>query len=112
MMPFPPILDRQPAPRAAFLLDMDPGLGAFQGHFPDFPVLPGVVQVDWAARLGKEAFGPLGTFRGIELLKFQGLIQPGPPAELHLHWQPEKGALRFTYTCDGERKSTGLLLFE
>jgi 3-hydroxymyristoyl/3-hydroxydecanoyl-(acyl carrier protein) dehydratase len=50
MMPLPPILASGPGAR--FRLAMDPAHPAFQGHFPDFPLLPGVVQVDWAARLG------------------------------------------------------------
>ena len=60
-----------------FTLAMDPDLTAFQGHFPGHPVLPGVVQVDWAVRFGSEAFGPLGRFRAIEHLKFQDPIRPG-----------------------------------
>ena len=61
---------------------MDADLQAFQGHFPGHPVLPGVVQVDWAIRFGTRAFGDLGGFRGIDQLKFQALIRPGDVVEL------------------------------
>lgn len=84
---------------------------AFRGHFPDFPVLPGVVQVDWALRLAVEAFGPQGAFQGIRLLKFQGLLQPGMAVELVLEPKPERGTLTFAYHAEGERRSSGVIQF-
>jgi 3-hydroxymyristoyl/3-hydroxydecanoyl-(acyl carrier protein) dehydratase len=96
---------------ASFTLAMDADLQAFQGHFPGHPILPGVLQVDWAIRFGAEAFGPLGRFRGIDQLKFQGLIQPGEVLELQLEFEPARGRLRFTYLAGPQRKSSGVILF-
>lgn len=94
-----------------FTLAMDPDLTAFQGHFPGHPVLPGVVQVDWAVRFGTEVFGPLGRFRAIEHLKFQDPIRPGEPVQLHLGFDPGPGRLRFRYEAGPVRKSSGVILF-
>lgn len=84
---------------------------AFQGHFPDFPVLPGVVQVDWALRLGEATFGPLGAFREVRHLKFQGLLQPGMAVELVLTWDEARATLTFAYHAEGERRACGTLHF-
>lgn len=107
-MPLPQILSRE---AACFRLRLDPGHFAFEGHFPGQPILPGVVQLDWAARLGAEVFGPLGEFRGLRSIKFQGLIEPGAEVELYLDYHPGQGILSFIYTQDTVRKSTGMLLF-
>jgi 3-hydroxymyristoyl/3-hydroxydecanoyl-(acyl carrier protein) dehydratase len=107
----PTVLGRASGPDPTFTLAMDPELTAFQGHFPGNPILPGVVQVDWAIRFGTEAFGDLGGFRGIDHLKFQGLIQPGEVVDLQLGFEPGPGRLRFSYQAGAARKSSGVVLF-
>ena len=104
----PPVLHRS---GQTFTLAMDPDLTAFQGHFPGHPILPGVVQVDWAIRFGAEAFGPLGGFCAIEHLKFQDPILPGEPVQLHLDYDPGPGRLRFQYRAGSVRKSSGVIQF-
>ncbi len=115
--PLPPVLSRVVDPgeplEARLLLELGPDLLAFQGHFPGFPILPGVVQVDWAIRFGEELFGPLGSFEGMEQLKFLDLVRPGERPELHLAFDPDRGRLRFVYQ-EGDpprRKSAGTIRF-
>ena len=107
----PTVLNRVSGPGATYTLAMDADLTAFQGHFPGNPILPGVVQVDWAIRFGTEAFGDLGGFRGLDNLKFQGLIQPGEAVELQLAFEPGPGRLRFSFSVGSARKSSGVVLF-
>jgi 3-hydroxymyristoyl/3-hydroxydecanoyl-(acyl carrier protein) dehydratase len=107
----PTVLDRASGAEEAFTLVMDPDLTAFQGHFPGNPILPGVVQVDWAIRFGALAFGDLGRFRGVDQLKFQDLIQPGEVLELKLGFDPGHGRLRFRFQAGSARKSSGVILF-
>ena len=83
----------------------------FQGHFPDDPILPGLAQVDWAIRLGEQAFGPLGAFTGLSNLKFMQIIKPGESIELQLTHNAAKGALAFEFLGDSGRKSSGIINF-
>ena len=48
----PTVLERVSGPGETFTLAIGADLIAFRGHFPGNPVLPGVVQVDWAIRFG------------------------------------------------------------
>ncbi|WP_257307142.1 hypothetical protein [Geothrix campi] len=111
MIPFPQALKALPSTPGGYSLLVEPGHPAFSGHFPGQPVLSGLIQVDWAARLGQEAFGPLGTFQGLEHLKFQAPILPDEPLELHLDWVPTTGLLRFRYHGTHGQKSRGTLVF-
>ena len=104
----PTVLNRASGPEESFALAMDPELTAFQGHFPGRPILPGVVQVDWAIRLGEAAFGPLEPFRGLDRLKFLAPIRPLEALELTLELRP--GRLAFHYQCGPERRASGTVL--
>lgn len=107
----PTVLRRESGVEEAFILALEPDHLVFQGHFPGNPILPGVIQVDWAVRLGTEAFGPLGTFQGIHNLKFMGLVRPEEPLTVFLAFNAETGKLRFRYEGATERKSMGTIHF-
>jgi len=107
----PTVLDRASGHEESFTLAMDADLAAFRGHFPGNPILPGVVQVDWAIRFGVQAFGDLGRFRGIDHLKFQDLVRPGEVLELKLSFDPGHGRLRFRFQAGSAKKSSGVVLF-
>ena len=107
----PKVVSRESGVEERFVLELAPDLLVFQGHFPDNPILPGVVQLDWAVRLGREAFGPLGEFQGINHLKFMNLIRPGERIELFLSFDSGNGKLGFRYEGEAGRKSTGVILF-
>jgi 3-hydroxymyristoyl/3-hydroxydecanoyl-(acyl carrier protein) dehydratase len=113
MMPAPPILGRISGADETFVLFMDPDHPGFCGHFPGNPVLPGVLQVDLAIRLGREAYGPLGAFTALERIKFLEPIRPGETLELHLVLvtDPVEPGLRFHYLGQSGRKSSGLIRF-
>ena len=96
---------------AEFDLSVEAGLLVFQGHFPGDPVLPGIAQVDWAARFGAEAFGPLGPFQAVTDLKFMDIIRPGETVRLRLALDPARTTLRFAYQLGDVRKSSGTLKF-
>jgi 3-hydroxyacyl-[acyl-carrier-protein] dehydratase len=60
----------------------------FQGHFPDFPVMPGVLQVEALAQAACIAFlqdedkDKLGMFTGITNMKFKRQVFPGDVLKL------------------------------
>ena len=111
MIALPKVVGRETGEEVGLTLEIAADHPAFQGHFPDNPILPGVIQVDWAIRLGTEAFGPLGEFQGMANLKFMDLIRPGGRIELGLTFDREAGRLGFRYHCQGCRKSAGQILF-
>lgn len=83
----------------------------FQGHYPDFPILPGVVQIGWAEQLGRRLFPLPPRFVALEALKFQELIRPGNEVELCLGFKPEKGKLEFVYRSASGQYSAGRLAY-
>ena len=76
----PPVLAiRYVGPDAAVVeLTLPEEHPAFDGHFPGQPVLPGVVQLDWAIRLAATCFGhtfqPARRFQ----VKYMRPIAPTP----------------------------------
>ncbi|ROL87377.1 AMP-binding protein [Pseudomonas chlororaphis] len=93
-------------------LAIPPDLAYFSGHFPQTPVLPGVVQVDWALALGQKLLDLPGRFAGMEVLKFQQLVRPGDQVQLHLRFDHERGKLYFAYRNDTAACSSGRILLE
>jgi len=86
-------------------------LAIFDGHFPTIPILPGVVQVDWAVDLARAHLRITGRFKGIAATKFRRLVRPGMNLDLTLEYRPESGELRFEYLFGNALASTGRVLF-
>ena len=93
-------------------LAVPPDLAFFSGHFPKAPVLPGVVQVDWALALGQRLMNLPEKFAGMEVLKFQQLVRPGDQVQLHLRFDPVRGKLYFAYRNETATCSSGRILLE
>lgn len=83
---------------ATLLLRIDPDIEYFDGHFNDYPILAGVVQIDWAIFYAKELLDCDPVFAGMEVIKFQQPILPNSLVLLSLRWQKEKQKLYFSYT--------------
>ncbi|WP_434708635.1 acyl-CoA synthetase family protein [Pseudomonas sp. R1-1] len=91
-------------------LSVPPDLAYFSGHFPKAPVLPGLVQVEWALNLGRQLLKLDGAFAGMEVLKFQQLVRPGDEIQLHLRFDAERRKLYFAYRNDTATCSSGRIL--
>lgn len=86
-------------------------LAHFSGHFPQTPVLPGVVQIDWAISLARELIEDLPPrFQGMEVLKFQQLARPGDRLQLTLRFDAERSKLHFSYRNGDAPCSSGRIL--
>ncbi len=83
----------------------------FDGHFDDAPILPGVVQVDWAIEVGRTVFGFTGGFLRMEALKFHRIFQPGGAMRLQLDWRAERAVLTFGFSSAAGRHSSGRIFF-
>jgi len=86
-------------------------LAVFGGHFPTIPILPGVVQVDWAVNLARTHLRMGGQFEGITATKFRRLVRPGMDLTLTLEHRPESAELRFEYLLGEALASIGRVLF-
>lgn len=99
-------------PQAAVTLDLVPQLRVFDGHFPGAPVLPGVVQLDWAIRYAREAFADLPKhFLRAEQLKFLKPAIPPLQLELTLDWSAAARQLTFQYSSQLGPHASGRIVF-
>jgi acyl-coenzyme A synthetase/AMP-(fatty) acid ligase len=82
----------------------------FDGHFDVAPILPGVVQVDWAIHYGRQYFNLPPRFKGINALKFQQVIQPENPIQLELLHDAVKDSLQFRYVSEAGQHASGRVM--
>ena len=85
-------------------------LDYFRGHFPDRPILPGVVQTHWAINYGADYLGLPRRIKKLEVIKFKNLIRPEMDLELKLELKPN-GKLAFSYLCDENVMSSGRIVY-
>lgn len=97
--------------RAVFELTAPSDLLYFSGHFPGAPVLPGVVQIDWAIAYGRRCFDLPPVFLGINALKFQQVIPPEVPVTLELIHEQAKSCLTFKLSSQAGPHGSGRILF-
>lgn len=90
------------------LLSIDKNHPALAGHFPNNPIIPGVVLIDLVLEEATKQHPELQTI-GIKKLK---LIQPIKPEQLfNIEFKlPKKGSLRFSCLSGQEVLAEGNLL--
>lgn len=74
-----------------------PDLAGFAGHFPDFPILPGVIQLDWAVHYAREFLLIEEPVLRVERLKYTCPIVPNSQLQLSLCYDSRKGAVDFRF---------------
>lgn len=84
----------------------------FNGHFPGQPILPGVVQLDWAVHFGKQYLSAPENFKSLEAVKFHKFIGPGDSVTLKLDYSTLKQKLYFCYESPQGIHSSGRLAVE
>nr|WP_286597044.1 acyl-CoA synthetase family protein [Thiopseudomonas alkaliphila] len=96
--------------QAQLQLIIPPDLVYFSGHFPKAPVVPGVVQIDWAQQLAAMHLGLRGVFQGMEVIKFQQLLRPGDRVCLDLRFDQAKRKLYFRFFAETSVYASGRIL--
>ncbi|GIN20330.1 3-hydroxyacyl-[acyl-carrier-protein] dehydratase FabZ [Siminovitchia fordii] len=83
------ILEIEEGKRAVGIKNVTANEEYFNGHFPDYPVMPGVLIVEALAQVGAVAMlkreenrGKLAFFTGIDKCRFKRQVKPGD--QLHL----------------------------
>ena len=74
-------------------------LECFVGHFPDQPVVPGVLQLDWALDTAEELLGRAPRVRTIESMKLVTPLRPGDTFRIRVQ-QAAPDVLRIGVTSD------------
>jgi 3-hydroxymyristoyl/3-hydroxydecanoyl-(acyl carrier protein) dehydratase len=109
----PPIRSAHRSPnRIELEIYLPADLPCFEGHFPGLPVLPGVIQIDWAIRMGREYLGCQGQFRAIDNLRFLSVVQPECAPLLVLTVNEERTRLGFSYALGARKCSSGTVIFQ
>ena len=70
-------------------------LGCLDGHFPDLPVVPGVVQIRWVIEAARPLLGGEAILERVEALKFKKILQPGDVFRLRVEVSVSADALNF-----------------
>ena len=93
------------------VLDMLQSLDCFNGHFDDFPVVPGVALIEWAMRSAEVHLIKNHIFSGMSQIKFQKFIQPNQIIRLSIDFNPESMNLKYQYHNADAIYSSGILKF-
>lgn len=101
---------RESAGALSLDLDVPPGLAAFDGHFDEISILPGVMQIDWAIRLACRHWDQPVRVRQMSQVKFMQVITPPSTVTLDLRWTPERRELAFAFRGPGIEYSSGKAL--
>lgn len=106
------VLELEEGKRAVAIKNVTINEEFFNGHFPNYPVMPGVLIVEALAQvsaiimLTKEGNqGRLGLLAGIDNCRFKKQVKPGDQLRLEVEITRLKGAVgkgRGTATVDGE----------
>jgi 3-hydroxyacyl-[acyl-carrier-protein] dehydratase len=93
----------------------------FQGHFPDFPIMPGVLVIEAMAQAGgalllteiPDRDSKLMVFTGIERAKFRRPVVPGDQLRIEinvLQWKTRAVRLEGRATVDGKLACEGIVM--
>lgn len=111
----------EPGVRAVGIKNVTQNEPFFQGHFPDYPVMPGVLIVEAMAQVGavgvmvnEEYRDKLALFAGIDNVRFRRQVIPGDVLTMEVEIERLKGRIgrgKGRATVDGEKACEADLMF-
>ena len=111
----------EPGVRAVGVKNVTQNEPFFEGHFPDYPVMPGVLIVEALAQVGavgvmalEEFRGKLALFAGIDGVRFRRQVIPGDVLRMEVEISRLKGRVgrgKGSATVKGERACEAELMF-
>jgi 3-hydroxyacyl-[acyl-carrier-protein] dehydratase len=115
------IEELEPGVRAVGIKNVTQNEPFFQGHFPDYPVMPGVLVVEAMAQVGAvgvmaggEHKDKLALFAGIDGVRFRRQVLPGDVLRMEVEIERLKGRVgrgRGRATVGDERVCEAELMF-
>lgn len=94
------ITELEPGKRAVGVKNVTMNEPFFQGHFPEYPVMPGVLiaealaQTAAVAMLSLEEYkGKIGFFAGLDQFRFREQVKPGDTLQLEIEITRLKGSI-------------------
>lgn len=81
----------------------------FQGHFPQAPILPGVMQLQFAHQAAEEMLGRRLTLKAVKKMKFVKVIEPSDRISVEL--EGDEGSVVYTIKKGDEVCSSGVLVY-
>ena len=94
------VIDLQPGKGAVGVKNVTAGEFFFQGHFPDYPVFPGVLIIEALAQVGAVAVlslpenkGKIVLFAGVDNFRFREPVFPGDSLRLEVKFTKMRGPI-------------------
>jgi len=112
------VIDVRPNDSATGIKNVSVGEPHFQGHFPQRPIMPGVLIIEAMAQtaavlvvetLGPHAEGKLVYFMSVDNARFRKPVEPGDTLHVHVKKERSRGNV---WRFHGEAKVDGVLMAE
>ena len=107
------VVEIEPKQRIVAIKNVSLNEPQFQGHFPDYPIMPGVLMVEAIAQAGgalllteiPDRENKLMVFTGIDNAKFRRPVVPGDQVRIEvkvLNWRTNAVRMQGTATVEGK----------
>ena len=94
------VLEMEPGKRIVAAKNVTVNEWFFEGHFPDFPIMPGVLIVEALAQAGavlllsdESVKGQIPLFAGIDNCRFRAQVTPGDVLRLEVEFTARRGPI-------------------
>ena len=94
------VLESEPGKRIVAEKNVTVNEWFFQGHFPDFPIMPGVLIIEALAQAGavlllsdESVKGQIPLFAGIDKCRFRAPVTPGDVLRLEVEFTARRGPI-------------------